>query len=180
MPPTGGTLKKWSVAHACLNIQLVTDEPDAFGNFLAKYGKFSGVRNYIALIGKKSPALDEKAGYYGERIALKAGQLGLNTCWVALMYSKRKSKCVIGKDEKLACMIALGYGAAQGVPHKNKPMESLCKVSDDMPDWFRAGMDAALLAPTAMNQQKFLFILSGGTVKAEATGGFNPKIDLGF
>ena len=34
-----------------LHIQLVKDEPKAFDGFMAHYGKFSGVRNYIALIG---------------------------------------------------------------------------------------------------------------------------------
>ena len=73
-----------------LYIQLVKDEPKAFDSFMAHYGKFSGVRNYIAMIGKKGPDLDEKCGYYGERLVLKAQQLGLNTCWVAMTYSKVK------------------------------------------------------------------------------------------
>jgi len=163
-----------------LNIQLVTNEPDAFGGFMARYGKFSGVRNYIALIGKKGSGLDEKIGYYGERIALKAGQLGLNTCWVAMTFSKGKCGAKIGAGEKLVCVLSLGYGATQGVPHKNKPMESLCKTSVSMPDWFRSGMEAALLAPTATNQQKFLLTLSEDKVKAEATGGFYSKVDLGI
>ena len=50
-----------------LNIQLITEEPNAFDSFLAHYGKFSGVNNYIALIGKKGSELEEKVGYYGER-----------------------------------------------------------------------------------------------------------------
>ncbi len=163
-----------------LHIQLVTEEPDAFSGFMARYGKFSNVNNYIALIGKKGSDLDEKIGYYGERVTLKAQQLGLNTCWVAMSYSKGKSRCVIDKDEKLVCVLSLGYGKTQGVPHKNKPLESLCKVEGEMPDWFKAGMQAALLAPTATNQQKFLITLSGDNVTAEATGGFYSKVDLGI
>lgn len=163
-----------------LHIQLVTDEPDAFSGFMAHYGKFSGVRNYIALIGKKRPELDEKLGYYGERIVLKAQQLGLNTCWVALTFSKGKCGAKINRGEKLICVISLGYGETHGVPHKSKPMETLCKTDGNMPDWFRSGMEAALLAPTANNQQKFLITLSGGKVKAEATGGFYSQVDLGI
>lgn len=71
-----------------LYIQLVKDEPKAFDSFMAHYGKFSGVKNYIAMIGKKGPDLDEKCGYYGERLVLKAQQLGLNTCWVAMNQQK--------------------------------------------------------------------------------------------
>lgn len=73
-----------------LNIQLVSDEPKAFDSMMAHYGKFKNVNNYIALIGKNEPDLDEKCGYYGEKIVLKAQQLGLNTCWVAMTYKKLK------------------------------------------------------------------------------------------
>ena len=60
-----------------LHIQLIVDEPKAFDGFMAHYGKFSGVRNYIAMIGKKGADLDELCGYYGERLVLLAQQLGL-------------------------------------------------------------------------------------------------------
>ena len=164
-----------------LHIQLVTDDPEAFSGFKAHYGKFSNVKNYIGLIGKKEEGLDEKIGYYGERIVLKAQQLGLNTCWVALTYSKRKSKCVIENGEKQVCVIALGYGATEGVPHKSKPFDSLCKIeNDETPEWFKNGMDAAMLAPTAINQQKFRFTLSGNSVNAESMGGPYSKVDLGI
>ena len=165
-----------------LHIQLVTDEPKAFDNFMAHYGKFSGVQNYIALIGKKSSALDETIGYYGERIALFAQILGLNTCWVAMTFSKgtTKSNCKMETGEKLVCVLALGYGQTQGVQHKSKAVEEVCKVTGAIPDWFRNGVNAALLAPTATNQQKFVFALENGKVSAKSTGGFYSKVDLGI
>lgn len=163
-----------------LHIQLVTEEPEAFSGFMAHYGKFSGVKNYIALIGKKAPNLDEKLGYYGERIAIKAQQLGLNTCWVAMTFSKRKSKCVVDKGEKLVCVLSLGYGQTQGTAHKSKPIEQLCDVNGEMPEWFKKGMECAMLAPTAVNQQKFLFSLTDNKISAKSTGGFYSKVDLGI
>lgn len=163
-----------------LHIQLVTEEPDAFDSFMAHYGKFSGVKNYVALIGKKSSGLDEAVGYYGERIALKAQQSGLNTCWVAMTFSKRKTKCVVNKGEKLVCVLALGYGENQGIAHKSKPVTELSRCSSAMPDWYRRGMEAAMLAPTATNQQKFVLTFLDDKVKAEATGGFYSKVDLGI
>lgn len=164
-----------------LNIQLITDEPNAFDSFLAHYGKFTGVRNYIAVIGKKGSDLQEKGGYYGERIVLKAQMLGLNTCWVALTFSKSKAAYKIGNGEKLVCVIAVGYGETNGVPHVNRSIDPLCKFNGDMPHWFMKGMDAAMMAPTATNQQKFRFtLLDDGNVKAEATGGFYSKVDLGI
>ncbi len=165
-----------------LHIQLVTNEPEAFDSMMAHYGKFSGVQNYIALVGRKSADFDEKSGYYGERIALKAQMLGLNTCWVAMTFSKGAAKkaVVIESGEKLGCVLALGYGKTQGVAHTSKSMAQLCKTEGSMPEWFKNGMEAAILAPTATNQQKFLFTLNGQKVTAEATGGFYSKVDLGI
>ena len=172
-------------AEACnteggLRIQLVFDEKEAFQGVLAHYGKFRGVQNYIALIGPKGPDLDEKLGYYGERLVLRAAQLGLDTCWVALTFRRGKCRCAAAPGEKLVCVIALGYGVTHGVPHKSRPLEALCRTAGEMPVWFRSGMEAALLAPTATNQQKFLLTLDGRQVKAEATGGFYSKVDLGI
>lgn len=168
-------------AQGGLHIQLVANEPDAFGGLMAHYGHFSGVRNYIALIGPKGPLLEETLGYYGERLALLAQQLGLNTCWVALTFSKRKTRCEIRKNEKLVCVLALGYGQTQGVAHKNRPLSEVCSPADGAPDWFASGMEAVMLAPTATNQQRFFFSLEGeGAVYAKSTGGFYSKVDLGI
>lgn len=163
-----------------LHIQLVTNESRAFDGFMAHYGKFSGVTSYLALIGKKGPELDEKCGYFGQRLVLKAQQLGLNTCWVAMSYTKIKTAFTVDKGEKLCVVIALGYGATQGVPHKSRPFSEVAKADGQMPDWFKNGVEAALLAPTAMNQQKFLFTLSGNKVSAKAGRGFYTKLDLGI
>lgn len=165
-----------------LHIQLVTGEPKAFDGMMAHYGKFSGVQNYIALIGEKSSSLEEKLGYYGERIALRVQMLGLNTCWVAMTFSKGMTKktCKIRQGEKLVCVLSLGYGATMGVAHRSKPMEALCQAENPMPDWFKAGMEAAMLAPTATNQQKFMLTQQGDAVQAKTTGGFYAKVDLGI
>ena len=163
-----------------LHIQLVKDEPQAFGGFMARYGKFSGVKNYLALVGKKGPDLEEKCGYYGERLALLAQSLGLNSCWVAMSYDKSKAACKLDAGEKLCIVISLGYGATQGVPHKSKSSEEVMTAKGEVPAWFRAGVEAALLAPTAMNQQKFRFALEDGAVAASAGMGFYSKIDLGI
>lgn len=161
------------------HIQIFYDEPNCFDSFMAHYGKFSGVKNYISLVGKKSQNLDEELGYYGEKLVLKAQELGLNTCWVAL--TRGKSKAYVQKGEKEVCLISLGYGMTQGVEHKNKDMRDVSNCSEKSPNWFKDGVEAALLAPTAMNQQKFFFeLLSDETVKATCKSGFYTKLDLGI
>ncbi len=162
-----------------VHMQIIYDEPQCFDSMMAHYGKFTGVKNYIALVGVKSPALDETLGYAGEQLVLKAQELGLNTCWVAMTHGK--SKAVIGKGEKQVCLIALGYGCTNGIAHRSKALSEVCRVQGEMPEWFLTGMEAALLAPTATNQQKFFFeLLPDGKVKASARRGFYTKLDLGI
>lgn len=164
-----------------LNIQLSTDEPSAFSGRMAHYGHFENVRNYINMIGTKSADLDERIGYYGERLVLKAQQLGLSSCWVGMTYSKSKSDAVVQRGEKYNSVIALGYAAKPGVAHRSKPIEEVTKL-DNAPDWFKAGVEATLLAPTAMNQQKFYFeYLGDNRVKATTSWlGFFLKVDMGI
>ena len=169
-----------------LNIQLVLNETRAFTGMLS-YGSFSGVRNYFVMVGKKGADLDERVGYYGEQLVLLAQTLGLNTCWVGLSYRKVPEAYNVGKDEKLACMIALGYGETQGVSHKIKTIEQVSNASDLTPAWFKRGVEAALLAPTAVNQQKFSFKyvgMSNNRHQVRAKKGFSmigyTQIDLGI
>lgn len=166
-------------AESGLHIQLVTDEPKAFDGMLAHYGLFAGVANYIAMVGKKRPELEENCGYYGEKLVLEAQRMGLNTCWVALTYKKIPSAFRIDVGEKLCIIIAIGYGTTQGKPHRSKPASAVTSVTEQ-PDWFRKGIEAALLAPTAVNQQKFKFGLQDGKVTAKAGFGMFSKVDLGI
>ena len=163
-----------------LDIQLVLDEPTAFTGFLAKYGKFENCKNYITICGKKGRETD--VGYYGEKIVIEAQMLGLNTCWVALTYKKGKIPKKAKAGERFYITIAVGYGRNRGLPRKSKPMEKLCNVSrEKMPAWFERGMDFALRAPTAINQQKFFItLLENGNVNARARLGPCSKIDLGI
>ena len=169
-----------------LNIQLVQNETRAFTGMLS-YGQFSGVKNYLVMVGKKSKDLDERVGYYGEQLVLFVQTLGLNTCWVGLSYRKVPEAYNVGKDEKLVCMIALGYGETQGFSHKIKSVEEVSNASDITPSWFKKGVEAALLAPTAVNQQKFSFEhvgMKNNCHQIRAKKGFSmigyTKIDLGI
>ena len=195
-----------------LHIQLIQNEPKAFLGTMAKYGKFRNVGNYIVMAGQKAAIkreksqacldssereqartkfkaddLDERVGYYGEQLVLLAQTLGLNTCWVGLSYSKVPGTYVLDEGEKIACYIALGYGETQGVGHKIKTVNQVSNASDVTPTWFCKGVEAALLAPTAVNQQKFSFEYMGmkdGRHQVHAKKGFSmigyTKMDLGI
>ena len=192
-PLTEETVKKLEEKIAELNskghlhMQLVTNEPKAFQGTLAKYGKFREANNYIVVIGQKADDLDERVGYYGEHLVLFAQTLSLNTCWVGLSYSKVPGTYVLAEGEKIACYIAIGYGETQGVSHKIKTIQQVSNISDNTPAWFKKGVEAALLAPTAVNQQKFSFEYVGekdGRPKVLAKKGFSligyTQMDLGI
>ena len=140
-----------------LHMQLIRNETKAFQGKLAKYGKLRGVNDYIVMAGQKSDDLDERIGYYGEQLVLLAQTLGLNTCWVGLSYSKVPGTYVLDAGEVIEAYISIGYGETQGVSHKIKSVEQVSNANDLTPSWFRQGVEAALLAPTAVNQQKFFF-----------------------
>ena len=170
-----------------LHIQLICNEPKAFQGTMAKYGKFRNANNYLVMAGKKAEDLDERIGYYGEHLVLLAQTLGLNTCWVGLSYSKVPGTYVLEEGEKIACYIAIGYGETQGVGHKIKTVEQVSNASDITPSWFKKGVEAALLAPTAVNQQKFSFEyvgMSNNRHQVRAKKGFSmigyTQMDLGI
>lgn len=172
-----------------LAIKLVCNEPKAFDSFLAHYGKFTNARNYLVLTGPDAPDLDERCGYYGERLVLLAQTLGLNSCWVALTFKKRLVKKAVDRSDKLSLVVALGHGTTQGVPRKGKGEAAVSSVAEGLqkPAWFDAGVKAALLAPTAMNQQSFIIELlksaapgEKGRVSLRSTGGPYSAVDLGI
>ena len=164
-----------------LSFQLMTDEPNAFNYFVARYGSFRNVRNYIACVGPEGPGLHEAVGYWGQLLVLTAQALGLNSCWVALSFRRRKTPAAVEKGQKIACTIALGYGENPGKSHKVKSAEQVSSPDvQPAPSWFEDGVRAALLAPTAVNQQKFFLALKGERVEAKATGGAYCEMDLGI
>lgn len=161
------------------HFQLITDEPEAFEAGKPSYGKFQGCRNYLTIIGPSGK--EEDAGYYGERIVLKAQELGVNSCWVALTYKKGKAKGDILPGEKHYMVVAMGYGIDSGVAHNGKTIEDISDFKPDDPEWYRNGLEAAILAPTAMNQQKFRFTRNGDKVKVRVAGlGVHTRVDLGI
>jgi len=163
-----------------LTMELRLEETLAFSSFLAHYGLFKGARNYVVISGRPADDLDERVGYYGERLVLRAQQLGLNTCWVGGTYRKGKVQQEIPEGEKLVCVIVIGYGANQGKSHRSKALEKLYRCEGPVPEWFRRGVEAAQLAPTAINQQMFRFELNGNVVTAKSLLGPYAKVDLGI
>ena len=168
-----------------LHMQLIQNEPKAFSptflNRLVHYDSFQNVKNYIILAGPKSDELlEEKCGYYGEHIVLWAQQQGLRTGWAAGTYRLIPNGFTLKDGDRFVAVIAIGYGAEDGRPHSSKSMAEVTGQGSGYPDWFRDGVSAALLAPTALNQQKFRIYLSGDQVYMKASFGPYTQVDLGI
>lgn len=166
---------------AGLHFQLVLNEKEALTGFLSHYGGFKNAWNYIALVGKKEPDVSELCGYYGEKIVLLAQTLGLGTCWVGGTFKKKKTKYQCNEDEKLYLIITIGEPDETRGMHRSKTFLDVSKTKENYPSWYEEGVKAALLAPTAINQQKFTFTYHGeNKVSCVADKGPFSIIDLGI
>lgn len=168
-----------------LDIQLVGDNPEVF-NVIARFGLIRGCRTHVAFVVDDAKAgdvgEDEAIGYWGQKIVLAAQDMGLNTCWCALC-SRKKSRAVVAPGKKIRLIIAVGHGKTQGFTRKTKSVEALSSVEcAKAPAWFAAAMEAAQLAPTAMNNQNFKITLlsDGKTVRIDAPQSGLNVIDEGI
>ena len=177
---------------ANLTIQFVEDGREAFQGFNLGYGMFSGVRSYLAMVGKTADLHSkEKVGYYGELLVLESTKLGLGTCWVGGTFNRNHCPCKVAEDETLVCLITIGNvnekkgfreNAIYKLAHRGtKSLEQLYSTDAPTPNWFLEGINAVQKAPSAINQQPVYFIFKNGTVTAEVTHTQNHQpIDLGI
>ena len=168
-------------AESGLHIQFMAEAGQVFSTFFSKFIGWKYVPSYLALVGPDTPELEEKCGWYGEHLVLFCQSLGLNTCWVGA-YKKSAVSAEVAAGERMVLTVAVGYGAEQGAPHKSKSLAQITDVPEaEMPDWFRAGAECALLAPTAINQQKFRIALTDGRPVLTVSGnGPFVNADLGI
>ena len=180
-----GAVVEEFVRESGLDIQLVGDNPEVF-NVIARFGLIRGCRTHVAFViddGKACGVVDDEAiGYWGQKIVLAAQDMGLNTCWCALC-SRKKSRAVVAPGKKIRLVIAVGHGKTQGFSRKTKNVEALSSVEcAKAPAWFAAAMEAAQLAPTAVNNQNFKITLlsDGKTVRIDAPKSGLNVIDEGI
>ena len=152
---------------------------DIFSRWILGYGFIKNCKNYLRFAGKDTPDLNEKVGYYGEMVILKAQQLGLNTCWVGGTYRKKDALDETASS-RLVLVAAIGVGKTMGKPAKSKPITSYYE-GENVPSWFVKGMEAVALAPSAVNQKKWHFVYLGeDQVTAKSEGKHFNEVDLGI
>ena len=163
-----------------LHLQFIEDAGNTFNRLLNKSMGLGSAPSVIACVVKKTADLEQRIGYYGEQLVLYSQTLGLNTCWAGI-FNKKNIGAVIEDDEKLVIAIAIGYGEHQGITRKSKNIDEVSEAAGERPEWFDRGVEMALLAPTAMNQQKFkIKLMEDGKVEMINKGGFYSEVDLGI
>lgn len=186
--PSSTRLVPWwrnARAKAALIFNLWATTPEVF-NVIARFGLIRGCRTHVAFVVDDAKAggvvVDEAIGYWGQKIVLAAQDMGFNTCWCALC-SRKKSRAVVAPGKKIRLIIAVGHGKTQGFSRKAKSVEALSSVEcAKAPAWFAAAMEAAQLAPTAMNNQDFKITLlsDAKTVRIDAPQSGLNVIDEGI
>ena len=150
-----------------IEMKLITEDKSAFSTVVR------------LILGKEADDLSEKLGYASADIMLFAQTLGLNTWWVGGTFN-RGIQSQVSPDDKVIGVVAIGYGATQGIPHKSKKPEEVSSYIGETPKWFKDGITAALLAPTALNRQPFNIIGDGNRVAITCEGGIFAGANLGL
>lgn len=167
-----------------VDMRLMCNDNRAFGKAL-RLVLAKGVQNYIVLAAQPTPGFAERLGYSSADLMLYAQELGLNSWWVGGTYSKRGATAAVnaaggGEASEIIGIVALGYGAEQGRPHKSKTPGEVSVYDGPAPDWFAEGVEAALLAPTAINRQAFFIRGRDNEVSISYKKGAFSEADLGI
>ena len=177
-------------AHA----ELVTQSPDAIlKGAIGPYGKVKGAPALIAFIGDMDdPYIQEEVGYLGEGIILEATAMGLATCWVAGFFRPRVAASVVGaaKNERVLAVTPVGHAVKYlsleerimtGFGHnlQRKPLAELVTGLDEteLPHWMKSALEAARLAPSAINRQPWRFYLEPNRITVSVN---NPRFTFGI
>jgi hypothetical protein len=164
-------------ARSCLVAESVEG---VFRGIVGSYGKVKGAPAFVAFIGNMdSASVQEEVGYTGEGIILEATALGLNTCWVAGFFKPESvaSLIEIKSNERVLAVTPVGYArrfesieeklmTGFGRTHRRAPISRLMSEPglDELPEWIRASIEAARLAPSAVNRQPWGFDVQDGSI----------------
>lgn len=194
-------VKRLNTGFSGARLKLINNPPDdVFKGAVGPYGKITGAPAYVAFIGNTAdPNYHEKVGYLGQCLILETTALRLGTCWVSGFFKREtvQEQLELLPEEEVLAVSPIGYTADRynftelvlskfGYHHKRKELESLCPdgIEEAWPKWVRASLEAARLAPSAINRQPWLFSVQDETIKISIAGGesktFPKRLDCGI
>lgn len=167
---------------------------DIFRGAIGSYGKVKGAPHVLVFIGdERSAFADQHVGYTGEGVVLEATALGLDTCWVAGFFDPKAAARLVtlSPGERIYAVSPLGQSpetislAERGMrgmagAHKRKVLATIApgsSVDDGWPQWARAAVETARLAPSAVNRQPWRFRMENGALVISKDGAAEmPKV----
>ena len=174
---------------------------EVFKGIVSHYGKIRGAPAFIAFIGNmEDQHIHEKLGYMGEGIVLEATALNLGTCWVGVSFKPEVASfhARIKKNEKILALTPVGYTQEKwsleekimtgfGRTHKRKHAEELIKGKKDTPwpQWVKTALEAARIAPSAVNRQPWRFTVKSDSITVSVnnlkdTLNISKRLDCGI
>ncbi len=182
--------------------ELVTESPDRiFWGAVGRYGKIKGATALAAFIGSMDdPYVQEKVGYLGEGVILEATAMGLATCWVGGFFRPKVAASVVGvgKSERVLAVTPVGRAVENvtleerimtgfGLNHRRKPLAEMVTGSaqSDWPQWVKPALEAARIAPSAINRQPWRFHVESNSITVYVnnpgfTFGISKRLDCGI
>jgi nitroreductase len=165
---------------------------DIFRGIPGGYGKVSGAPALVAFVGNmESPDVHEALGYTGEAIILEATALGLATCWVGGFFSPKRAAAIakVAPNERVLAVTPIGYAkegsslqeramSRFGRNWQRRPLSDLVTglKENDRTAWMKAALEAARLAPSAMNRQPWRFQVDKNSITVSADSALNPTM----
>jgi nitroreductase len=187
--------RPWSGARIVLIKEAAAE---VFRGFIGLYGKITGAPSVMLFVADRASEESLPAiGYASEAALLEATRLELATCWVGGGFRAGVASPLadLSPTERVVGVSPLGYPASRivsggsarpAIPRKRKELSVIAPGWEEWPDWARAGVTCARVAPSAMNRQPWRFFLKTGSTVAVAMDadrlhtGISKRIDVGI
>lgn len=164
-----------------VRVVLIPQPPrEIFRSALGPYGKIKGARFVIAFIGDTlNPYVQEQVGYTGEGAILEMTALELDTCWVGGFFRPKivSSLTEIREHERVFAITPIGHAVERlsveehlmtgfGLTHRRRPLKDLVTGLKESawPSWVKVALEAARLAPSAVNRQPWRFHVENNSI----------------
>ncbi len=164
-----------------VRVVLIPQPPrEIFRGAVGPYGKIKGARSIIAFIGDTlNPYVQEQVGYTGEGVILEMTALELDTCWVGGFFRPKivSSFTEIREHEKVFAVTPIGHAVERlsveehlmtgfGLTHRRRALKDLVTGLKELawPSWIKAALEAARLAPSAVNRQPWRFHVENNSI----------------
>lgn len=182
--------------------ELIMNAPEeVFKGAVGHYGKIKGAVAFIAFLGDmESPYVNERVGYLGEGVILEATSLGLDTCWVGGFFKPDVAAKLAGihRGERVLAVTPVGYAKRDisleekimtgfGRTHRRKQLAELVSGMKEVnrPLWIVKALEAARLAPSAVNRQPWRFEVTENSIAISVDNekdsyGISKRLDCGI